>query len=375
MKRFIAGITAGLLAFSLTACGVKTSKTPTDGSGAGASSQGSGAAASGSASLPSKLAGKKDLKFFVVSRIGGDDFTAQYLAGAKTEGSGKGITVDTYAANGDDAKFHDAISQALTKQYDGFIISHGDDAATLGDVKTIAAKGIPVVSFDSSPDLAKVDNVTLTSQKDEQMVLDSFGQLVQDIDGAGQIAYLWVDGFTPMVNRNRIYQALTQKYPDIKEVQRFGVADANTSVETQNAVAAILQRYPKGQLPAIFASWDAFAIGASKAVEEAGRTDVKVYGIDVSNADLQEIQKADSPWVATSACDPAEIAAIDVRLLLEKAAGEDTPKYYVVNPTLITKDQLVKYGKAVNMENLSQAVPGWGQSTAFEEAWMSQLKK
>lgn len=373
MKKFLAILTAAALALPLAACGGE-GKTASSGN-ASKTSAVSGSASGSTASIPSKLAGKKNLKFFVASRIGGDDFTAQYLAGAKSEGAAYGITADTYAANGDNAKFHDAIAQALTKGYDGFIISHGDDDATLSDVKSIAAKGIPVVSFDSSPSLSSVEGVTLTSQKDEQMVLDSFGQLVQDTGGQGQIAYLWVDGFTPMINRNRIYKAMLEKYPEIKEVQRFGVADANTSVETQNAVAAILQRYPKGQLPAIFASWDAFAIGAAKAVREAGRTDVKIYGIDVSNADLQEMQQSDSAWVATSACDPAEIAAVDTRLLLKKIAGESTPRYYVVNPTLITKDQLVKYGKPVNMQNLNQAVQGWGISTAFVEPWMSSLKK
>lgn len=359
---------AGAVALTFASCA-------NSGTQAGNSSSNTTVSAGSASGVPAKIASKKNLRFFVVSEIGGDDFTAQYLAGAKSEGQSKGITIDTYAANGDNAKFHDAIAQALTKGYDGFIVSHGDDTATVDDVKSIAAKKIPVVSFDSNPDLAKISGVTLTSQKDEQMVLDSFGQLVQDNDGEGRIAYLWVDGFTPMVNRNRIYRALLEKYPDIKEVDRFGIADANTSVETQNAVAAMLQKYPQGQLKAIFASWDAFAIGAAKAIREAGRTDVKVYGIDVSNSDLQEIQKSDSPWVATSACDPAEIGSIDIRLLLKKAAGETTPKYYVVNPTLITKDELQKYGKPVNMQNLGEAVPGWGKSTAFEEAWMNSLKK
>jgi simple sugar transport system substrate-binding protein len=363
-------VVTAALSTTLASCSVKTSNSVST-----SANSSSGTSTTSTAKIPAKIAAKKSLKFFVVSEIGGDDFTAQYLAGAKAEGKAFDITVDTYSASGDNAKFHDAIAQALTKGYDGFIISHGDDAATVNDVKKIRAKGIPVVSFDSNPDLSKVDGVTLTSQKDEQMVLDSFGQLAQDIDGEGKITYLWVDGFTPMVNRNRIYKALLEKYSSIKEVDRFGVADNNTSVETQNAVAAMLQKYPKGKIKAIFASWDAFAIGASKAIEEANRTDVKVYGIDVSNADLQEIQKKNSPWIATSACDPAEISEIDVRILLQKLAGETTPKYYVVNPTLITKDALIKYGKAVNMKNLDKAVPGWGTSSAFKESWMNSLKK
>ncbi|MFB8736168.1 hypothetical protein ACEQPO_28570 [Bacillus sp. SL00103] len=62
-------------------------------------------------------------KIKVIRKIGGDDHTAQFLAGTKAEGEALGFTVDVYTANGDTAKFHDAISQALEENYDGFIIS------------------------------------------------------------------------------------------------------------------------------------------------------------------------------------------------------------------------------------------------------------
>lgn len=325
------------------------------------------------AEIPEKIAGKQ-LKVMVIRKIGGDDHTAQFLAGAKEEGESMGIQVDTFSANGDTAKFHDAISQALSKDYDGFIISHGDDAATVDDIKKIVSKGIPVVTFDSNPDIAKIDGVTLTSQDDESLALLSFKKLIQDHNGSAKIVYLWVDGFPPMVNRNRVYKLMKEKYPDIKEVERFGVAAADTSVQTQNAVAAMLTKHPKGEIDAIWATWDAFAIGATRAIKEAGRDEIKVYGIDVSNADLQAMQESNSPWVATAAVDPKLIGAVNFRILLKKIAGEETPKYYDLEASLITSDNLAYAGKAVNMQNLSEIIPGWGQSSAFIEPWMVALK-
>lgn len=329
---------------------------------------------SGSAVIPDKLSGKK-LKLFVVSKIGGDDHTAQFLAGAKQEGEAVGATVDTFSANGDTAKFHDAINQALQKDYDGFIVSHGDDAATVEDVKKIAAKGKAVVTFDSNTDVAKIDGVTLTSQDDESLALLSFKKLIQDHNGKANIIYLWVDGFPPMVNRNRIYTTLLQKYPGIKEVERFGVATADTSLQTQNAVAAMLAKHPKGEIDAIFASWDAFAIGAARAVKEAGRSEIKIYGIDSSNADLQAIQEKNGPWVETSAVDPKLIGSTDVRLLLKKLAGETTPTYYDLQANIINGDVLRNSGKQVNMQNLSEIITGWGKSNDFEEPWIKALKE
>jgi len=327
------------------------------------------------AEIPAKIAQKKDgIKIMVIRKIGGDDHTAQFLAGAKQEGESLGFKVDTFSANGDTAKFHDAIAQALEKDYDGFIISHGDDAATVDDVKKIVAKGKFVVTFDSNPGVADIDGVTLTSQDDEALALLSFKQLLQDHSGKANIVYLWVDGYPAMVNRNRIYKALQDKYPGVKEVERFGVAAADTSVQTQNAVAAILAKHPKGEIDAIWATWDAFAIGAARAVKEAGRTEIKIYGIDVSNADLQTIQEKDSPWIATAAVDPKLIGAVDIRLLVKKIAGEPTPKYYDLDASLITQSKLQTSPSPVNMETLGSIIPSWGKSTAFDEPWFQTLR-
>ncbi|HEY5524912.1 MAG TPA: sugar ABC transporter substrate-binding protein [Clostridium sp.] len=370
MKKSIGSVLLSLFITStiiLTGCSQK----PASESGTSSTAQSSDTA---SATIPSKIESKQ-LKIMVVRKIGGDDHTAQFLAGAKQEGESLGITVDVFSANGDSAKFHDAIDQALGKDYDGFIISHGDDAATVEDVNKIRAKGIPVVAFDSNPDISKIEGVTLTSQDDEALALLSFKKLIQDHNGKANIVYLWVDGFPPMVNRNREYKVMLEKYPEIKEIERFGVATADTSVQTQNAVAAILAKNPKGTIDAIFATWDAFAIGAQRAVKEAGRNEIKIYGMDVSNADLQAIQEKDSSWVSTAAADPKLIGAVDLRILLKKIAGESTPKYYDVEAASISQDQIKNSSEPVNMENLSNIIPGWGETKAFREPWMDALKE
>lgn len=324
--------------------------------------------------VPERFANGDQLKIKVIRKIGGDDHTAQFLAGAKEEGEALGFQVDVFTANGDTAKFHDAINQALNQDYDGFIISHGDDDATVNDVQKIVDAGKSVVTFDSNANLTSVDGVTLVSQDDEGLATLSLDQLVKETKGEANIAYLWVDGFPPMVRRNKVYEDVLTENPGIKEVERFGVASADTSVQTQNAVAAMLNKYPKGELDAIFATWDAFAIGAARALKEAGREEVEIYGIDVSNADLQEIQREGSAWRYTAAVDPKLIGAVNMRLLAKKLAGEETPQTYDLEASLISQEDLQKSKDPVNMVNLTEIIEGWGQSTEFEEDWMKTLK-
>ncbi|SMF89866.1 monosaccharide ABC transporter substrate-binding protein, CUT2 family (TC 3.A.1.2.-) [Paenibacillus uliginis N3/975] len=325
--------------------------------------------------LPAGIADKEGIKLMAIRKIGGDDHTAQFLAGAKQEGEAMGFKVDTFSANNDSAKFHDAIAQAADNGYDGILLSHGDDPATVEDVKKLSEKGIPVVAFDSVPELADIKGVTLTSQDDEALAKFALDKMIKEQGAEANIVYLWVDGFPPMVRRNKVYQETLKNNPGIKEVERFGVASADTSVDTQNAVAAMLTKHPKGEIDAIYASWDAFAIGAARALIEAGRTEIEIYGIDVSNSDLEIMQKTDSPWVATAAVDPKMIGAVNVRLLAKKIAGEKTPATHNLEATLIDRASLEKSSEAVNMVNLSNIIPGWGASDDFEEDWMKALKQ
>ncbi|WP_273127689.1 sugar ABC transporter substrate-binding protein [Metabacillus sp. HB246100] len=325
--------------------------------------------------VPDRFANGEGAKIKVIRKIGGDDHTAQFLAGAKEEGEALGFQVDVFTANGDTAKFHDAIAQGLEEDYDGFIISHGDDEATVNAVQKLVDAGKSVVTFDSTEALSTIEGVTLTSQNDEALATLALDQLIKDTNGEANIVYLWVDGFPPMVRRNNVYQEKLDKNPGLQEIERFGVAAADTSVQTQNAVAAMLNKHPKGEIDAIFATWDAFAIGAARAIKEAGRDEISIYGIDVSNADLQEIQNEASSWKYTAAVDPKLIGSINLRILAKKLAGEETPDTYNLEASLISQEELLKSSEPINMVNLANTIEGWGQSTEFDEEWMTTLRE
>ncbi|MCL1951177.1 MAG: sugar ABC transporter substrate-binding protein [Turicibacter sp.] len=314
-------------------------------------------------------------RIMVLRMIGGDDHTAQFLAGAQQEGQSFGFDVTTFTANGNTAQFHDALSQAINQGYDGFIISHGDDEGTLGYIRQIAEAGIPVVAFDSHGEIAGLPGATLTSQDDEGLASQALSALLEATGGDANIIYLWVDGFAPMVRRNNVYQEVLQNNPGLVEVGRFGVAAEDTSLQTQNAVAAMLLQHPVGEIDAIFATWDAFALGAARALTEAGREEIQIFGIDVSNTALGVMQEENSPWAYTAAVDPRLIGAINMRLIALKLAGYDTPSTFDLEAALISQEALNAVDTMVNMANLADLIPGWGQSGDFEADWMPVLRE
>jgi simple sugar transport system substrate-binding protein len=326
------------------------------------------------AKIPDKIAGHQGtIKVAVIRNLGSDDHTNQFLAGAKEEGEALGFKVDTFITNGEDAKFQDYAANVINQDYDGVILSHGKDPYSTDLVKQIVAKGKAVSVFDTAL-TGSIAGITATSQKDESLAEMSLGQLVKDFRGKARIIKLWVAGFPPMERRQVIYKKVLQENPGIKELELIGAVSADVPGDTANKMGAVLAKYPKGQIDAIWGSWDAFAEGAYKALKENGRTEIKLYGIDVSNQDLQLMQDPGSPWVVTAAVDPKLIGRINMRLVAKKIAGEPTPAIYELPASLIRQSDLKRSSTAVNMMTLANLIPGWGESKDFNEPWMDALR-
>jgi simple sugar transport system substrate-binding protein len=316
--------------------------------------------------VPAKL--KKPIKIAAISQLSIGTFSSQYFAGVQAQVKQFGGEVQIYNSDSDLAKMASYIDTAVNQKVDGILLDHGRADALLPSVKKALAAGIPVVSFDSD---LNIPGVTVIDQDDYSLAWNSLRTLAQDIGGKGNIVYVWVGGFAPMENRDVIYSAFKKRYPNIKEVAKFGNASNNTALDTQTQMEAILQKYPKGKIDAVFAPWDEFAKGATRAIQQAGRTEIKVYGIDLSDEDLQMMQQKNSPWVATTATDPTEMGKIQVRFLYQKIAGEPTPQIYSVEPHLVEKKHLPD--QAVTMTNLQKYITGWGESKAAYSPWMDKL--
>ncbi|UFJ39470.1 sugar ABC transporter substrate-binding protein [Brevibacillus humidisoli] len=336
-----------------------------------ASTESGGETESSGASAEIPAAVDKPLKIALISEFSIGTFSSQYQQGVEEQVKRFGGELTVYNADNDLAKMAAHLDTAVNQKVDGILINHGRAEALQAGVERAVQAGIPVVSFDN--DLDKVEGVTIMDQDDYGLAWQGLKKLAQDIDGQGQIVYIWVGGFAPMEKRNRVYNIFLQRYPNIKEIARFGSATANTALDTQAQMEAILKKYPnKGDIAAVWAPWDEFAKGATRAIKAAGRTEIKVYGIDLSDEDLQMIQEEGSPWKASAATDPADIGRVQTRFLYQKIAGEKTPKYFSLDPHLVEQEKLPD--TPINMDELPKYVNGWGKSDAAISPWMSTLE-
>ena len=313
------------------------------------------------------LSGKK---IALVMQFNIGTFSAQYIAGVKEQAEKLGGEVTVFASDGDLAKMASNLDAAVNQRFDGILIDHGQPKALEAGVKKAAEAKIPVVVFDAD---IKVPGVTLLQQDDRQLADMTLEQLAKDIGGKGNIVKVWVAGFAPMERRQESYKAFQAKYPDIKEIAAFGTAD-KPALDSQSQMEAILKQYPnKGDISAVWATWDEFAKGAVKAIQQAGRTEIKVYGIDMSDEDLQLIQSENSPWVGSAAVDPKDIGRVQVRYLYQKFHGDQTEDTVVLKPSLVLRDALPKDAK-VTLADLDKYVEGWGKSEQGYTDWLKELE-
>ena len=385
MKKIVALVASVvLMSTALAGCGNSSSSkaTTTADTTATVTTTAAGNATSGEVDT-TKLKGKK---IAVVRNLAAGDHTQQFLDGCKSEGKSFGFTVDTYVTDGDDAKTQEVVAQCISKGYDGIILSHGQLSYTYDMLKAATDKGIKVVTFDSMPlkgGDAKGEllaGVTSTSQDDKALATLSLDSMLKEFtDNGGKLPMKVLKtfmgpGIPPLDRRNAVYTQY-EKDGKIKTLEIIAPTDtANARGDMTNKTAAILPKYPKGSVDAIWGCYDELAKGVLQALNDANRKDIPMYTIDVSNDDINLMRTNNKVWKSTAAVDPKLIGIVDMRLLASKLAGVTTPDYYTLSASNIMTTDL-KSDTA--MATLNTVVKGWGDATtdaSFNLAWMDTLR-
>jgi simple sugar transport system substrate-binding protein len=323
------------------------------------------------------------VKVAVVRNLAAGDHTQQFLEGCTSEGKKLGFIVDTFVTDGDNAKCQETLAQVIQKDYDGIILSHGEAGYTYDSLKPAVDKGMKVVTFDSVPYLNGDPNgqiltgVTSTAQEDAELARLSLESIVANFDESKRpikVIRAWMGPGVPPLDRRKAVYDLFVKDGKITEIALVGPVDsANARGGTQDALSALLPRYPAGTVDAIWGSYDELAKGCLQALDDAGRADIKIMSIDISNDDINLMLSHPEVWVSTAAVDPKLIGIADMRLLAAKFAGEQTPETYNLAAQGVKTTDL---NSSINMTNIASVVNGWGQESGVFDSypWMAELK-
>ncbi|WKN21253.1 sugar ABC transporter substrate-binding protein [Azotobacter vinelandii] len=249
---------------------------------------------------------------------------------------GTPITLD---AGRNDKTLVTQLQNLVTQKPDAVIHTLGTLSIIDPWFKRIAAAGIPLFTIEV-PSQHAVNTVSADNWS-TGLVLAK--KLVADLRGKGRV--LVFNGFYGVPSCGIRYDQLrlvTKYYPQIEFLQpELRDVIPNTVQDARAQVAALLNKYPKGEIDAIWTAWDLPQLGASQALIEAGRNEIRTYGVDGTPEVLELLKRPDSPVAAVVAQQPALIGRIAVHNVARYLAGErDLPRETFVDTLLTTADNV-----------------------------------
>lgn len=222
-----------------------------------------------------------------------------------TEAEARGYDVSMTDTNSDNAAINGEITTAVAQQVDAIVTAFGAPQEFGEGLANAEAAGVPVFGLDTGGVVAPtIANVTtdpgFLGQASAQAIIDAIG-------GEGQVAMIHFDPFEPVRLRA---VAATELFEEAGiEIIEYVQGDPADSTGFARAnVLDMLVKHPEGELDAVWAGWDASALGAFQATQETGRDEVVVTGVDGQDFARAEVAK-DLNWIATVRQDWPTIAS------------------------------------------------------------------
>ncbi|MCI9636690.1 MAG: substrate-binding domain-containing protein [Hungatella sp.] len=381
MRKVLSMLLAGAMALSLTACGSGQGQTQ-NGTQAPSTSQETAKAAGSQNTKPADGDfASQGYRIAYILNVASSDIFQMAVSEAKATAEAMGMTVDVYFTDTDNVKFQDYVNTCAGQDYDAMFLSHGNQETAYDLVNMLVGKGIKVVCFDTqlidtNGEKTSIEGVTQMFQNDQMMadlLLDYIcDTLYPDKVAAKEpvkILKIWRGpGISPFDRRQETYKAYEDKGL-ITTVETLGPIDpANGEASMAQVVASALPKYPAGAVDAIWGCYDAYSRGVYVALMEAGRTDIPLVSVDISNQDINYMIDGNNVWQACSAVDFSTIGQQGIRILAMKLHGDETESVYNLTPSLVLYDQLDQNS---NVLNLKDTIDGYGVNDDHIPEWMA----
>ncbi len=307
-------------------------------------------------------------RLLLLRNAGEGPFFDRRLAGSREMAAELGLSLDELCTHGDEKLLAERLRAEARAGAAAIIFENACGPEVRAAVEEALERGAKLVAVDSPVDCPGVPEV---EPDDGLMGYLVARKLASDQAGAGSVAVVLCSAFAQQVRRDQAWGAVRVRHPRIFEVARADVAPAGAADEARRQVAGILEAHP--ETTAILALWDELARGAVKAVQEAGAAGrVAVYGVDITEDDLQLMVEPGSPWLATAAVDAMASGRLSVRVAAALLAGERLDRFLLQQPVLVTQAFLVG-NRIRSMSHLAEALPPLGESHLAWFPWMDRL--
>lgn len=248
-----------------------------------------------------------------------------------------GAEVSVINTNNDFSQLASRLEDVVSAGTDGIVLVSADPGQLSNQLQDVFASGIPVFGCDSGFIEGMQVNATSDNyQMGELIVKYLFDDLM---GGKGTVIALTHRPHPGVVKRCEAFDDLIKEYPDITLITEQHVPAEQPINDAQDIVENLLLANPDpDSITAIWAAWDEPAIGAIQALQEAGRSQVLVTGVD-GNEQAIALVKEGTNLKATVKQNFEGMAQIVYEQMDRYFKGEEIEKGELYAPaTLITQE-------------------------------------
>ncbi|WP_047151429.1 substrate-binding domain-containing protein [Aneurinibacillus tyrosinisolvens] len=227
------------------------------------------------------------------------------------------------------------VDDFIAKGIKVLIINAVEKEALAPAVKRAEKAGIKVISIDRT---VNAPVLTTIKAKDIDIGEAAGKHLVSVLNGKGNVVEIQGSpSASPTIDRHQGFMNAIKDAPGIKVI-----ASQNANYDQAQGLKVmedILQRFPKGQIDAVFTHADMMTLGAIQAIKAAGRNEIKVFSIDGQGTAFDAIANGDiDSTVVYPVVPPMSVIAAAKAL-----AGEPMPDFIKLESPVVTKENVAKY--------------------------------
>lgn len=248
-----------------------------------------------------------------------------------------GAEVSVINTNNDFSQLASRLEDVVSAGTDGIVLVSADPGQLSNQLQDVFESEIPVFGCDSGFIEGMQVNATSDNyQMGELIVKYLFDDLM---GGKGTVIALTHRPHPGVVKRCEAFDDLIKEYPDITLITEQHVPAEQPINDAQDIVENLLLANPDpDSITAIWAAWDEPAIGATQALQEAGRSQVLVTGVD-GNEQAISLVKEGTNLKATVKQNFEGMAQIVYEQMARYFKGEEIEKGEMYAPaTLITQE-------------------------------------
>ena len=262
-------------------------------------------------------------------------FITEGKAGMEAYAKARNIDLLWNSAEQDVSTQANQIEQMINQGVNAIIIAPVQADSLAPQIAHAKEKGIPVIAVNAT--LKDTTDITSSVLPDDVKAGEQEMQtMAEKLGGKGNIAILQgALGSSFELNRTKGIHNVLAKFPDIKVVAE-DAADWKPEVAS-NKVKSWLQS-AGGKIDGVVAQNDDMALGASKGLKEAGRTDIPVVGIDGIEDGLKAVDSG--AMLGTNLQHGAVEMAAGLAVANLVAEKKPFEKSYTYNMPVITKDNV-----------------------------------